>query len=227
MSAANELKAEIRSGLGKAASRRLRRLENKVPAVMYGSEKECQNLILNVNELTKAMQSETFYSQIHNVSIDGEIQQAIVRDIHRSPDSGKVLHMDFLRISADKELNVSLPLHFLNEEACVGVKVGGGQITHNLVEVEISCLPANLPEFIEVDVVNLEVGSSLYLSDLIMPDKVVLSALTSDDSEDRDIAVVTVAVRRGASDDDFDAVAEETTVEGDSAESGDSEGPED
>ena len=205
MSAALELSAEIRTAVGKSASRRLRRLENKIPAVVYGASEEGQNLTLNVNELSKVMQSDTFYSQILNISIDGKSQQVVLRDLHRSPATGKVLHIDFLRVKADQELNVNIPLRFVNEESCIGVKVGGGQITHNLVEVEISCLPADLPETIEVDVAELDVGDSLHLSDLVVvvPDKVTIVALSSGE-QDRDVTVVTVSVRKGGADEELD-----------------------
>ena len=203
MSAALELSAEIRTAVGKSASRRLRRLENKIPAVVYGASEEGQNLTLNVNELSKVMQSDTFYSQILNISVDGKSQQVVLRDLHRSPATGKVLHIDFLRVRADQELNVNIPLHFVNEESCIGVKVGGGQVTHNLVEVEISCLPADLPETIEVDVAELDVGDSLHLSDLVVPDKVTIVALSSGES-DRDVTVVTVSVKRGGTDEELD-----------------------
>ena len=203
MSAALELSAEIGTAVGKSASRRLRRLENKIPAVVYGASEEGQNLTLNVNELSKVMQSDTFYSQILNISVDGKSQQVVLRDLHRSPATGKVLHIDFLRVRADQELNVNIPLHFVNEESCIGVKVGGGQITHNLVEVEISCLPADLPETIEVDVAELDVGDSLHLSDLVVPDKVTIVALSSGES-DKDVSVVTVSVKRGGTDEELD-----------------------
>ena len=200
MSAALELSAEVRVETGKAASRRLRRLEDKIPAVVYGAAEEGQNLTLKGNQLSKVMQSDSFFSQILNIEIDGKSQQVILKDLHRSPDTGKVLHVDFLRVRADQEINVNIPLRFVNEENCVGVKVGGGLITHNLVEVEISCLPANLPESIQVDVAELEVGNSLYLSDLAVPEQVAIVALATGES-DRDIPVVTVSVRRGGTDD--------------------------
>ena len=151
-----ELTAELREDVGKGASRRLRRLENKVPAIIYGAEEAPQNLTLAANELTKAMQQEAFYSQILNVVVAGKAQSALVRDLQRNPGNGRVLHIDFQRVSADRAVNVNVPLHFLNEEACVGVKIGGGRIAHNLIEVEVSCLPADLPEFIEVDMIDME-----------------------------------------------------------------------
>ena len=199
MSAALELNAEIRTLVGRSASRKMRRVEGKIPAVVYGAAEEGQNLTLNVNELSKLMQSEAFYSQILNISIAGKSQQVVVRDLHRSPDSGKVLHVDFLRVRADQEINVSIPLRFVNEENCIGVKVGGGLITHNLIEVEISCLPADLPEAIEVDVGDLDVGDSIHLSGLNVPNNVSIVALVSGDA-DRDSSVVTVSAKRGGAD---------------------------
>ena len=235
MSAALELSAEIRTAVGKSASRRLRRLENKIPAVVYGAAEEGQNLTLNVNELSKVMQSDTFYSQILNILIDGKSQQVVLRDLHRSPDTGKVLHIDFLRVRADQEINVNIPLHFVNEESCVGVKIGGGLITHNLVEVEISCLPGDLPESIEVDVAELDVGDSLHLGDLVVPDKVTIVALSSGES-DRDVSVVSVSLKRGGADDELDedleissedGVDDTEADEGSSASSDESEGSDD
>ena len=209
MSAALELNAEIRTLVGRSASRKMRRVEGKIPAVVYGAAEDGQNLMLNVNELSKLMQSEAFYSQILNISIAGKSQQVVVRDLHRSPDSGKVLHVDFLRVRADQEINVSIPLRFVNEENCIGVKVGGGLITHNLIEVEISCLPADLPEAIEVDVGDLDVGDSIHLSGLNVPNNVSIVALVSGDA-DRDSSVVTVSAKRGGADldDEFEVAGE-------------------
>ena len=202
------LTAELRSDVGKGASRRLRRDGEKVPAIIYGAEQDPQNLTLAVNELAKAMQVEAFYSQIMDVVVDGKAQAAVVRDLQRNPASGRVLHIDFQRISADREIHVNVPLHFINEESCVGVKIGGGNIAHNLTEVEISALPANLPEFIEVDMEEIETGNSVHLSDLQLPEGVTIVALTY--GEDRDIPVASVTSRRGgASEEDEDEAVEE------------------
>ena len=223
------LTAELREDVGKGASRRLRRTGNQVPAIIYGGDDAPQNLTLAVNELTKAMQQEAFYSQIMNVVVAGSAQQAVVRDLQRNPGNGRVQHIDFQRISANRTMYVSVPLHFINEEQCVGVKIGGGNIAHNLNEVEVSCLPADLPEYIEVDMEHVEAGSSIHLSDLNLPEGVVIVALTY--GEDRDIPVVSVTTKRGgAQDDDLDldadAAAPAEGAEGDSAEEGgdDSEG---
>jgi len=211
MSVALELNAEIRTVLGRSANRRMRKSEGKIPAVVYGAAEEGQNLALNLNELTKVMQSDAFYSQILNISIAGKSQQVVVRDLQRSPDSGKVLHVDFLRVKADQEINVNIPLRFVNEENCVGVKIGGGLITRNLIEVEIRCLPADLPEAIEVDVGELDVGEAIHLSGLKVPDNVTIVALLLGEP-DRDISVVTVTAKRGGSemDEGLEAVGQES-----------------
>lgn len=214
MSDSITLTATVRTDVGKGASRRLRRLEDKVPAIIYGGEAEPKMLTLLGNEVLKASQSEAFYSQILEISVDGDVEPAVIRDLQRNPASGRIQHIDFQRISADKEINVSVPLHFINEAACVGVKMSGGTLTYNLTEVEITCLPANLPEFIEVDLLEVEAGTSVHLSDLILPEGVIIVALTF--GEDRDIPVVSVTARRGAS--------ESTAADGESAaEQGDAE----
>ena len=169
--------AEMRDDRGKGASRRLRRLEDKVPAIIYGGDTAPQKLTLSGNEILKASQIEAFYSQILDISIEGAVEPAVIRDLQREPASGRIQHIDFQRIRADKEINVSVPLHFINEVACVGVKMSGGTLTYNLTELEISCLPANLPQFIEVDMLEIEAGSSVHLSDLILPEGVTVVAL--------------------------------------------------
>ncbi len=222
MSEKISLTAELREDVGKGASRRLRRLGNKVPAIIYGAENAPQNLTLGANELSKAMQLEAFYSQIMDVNVAGDVQQAVVRDLQRNPANGKVLHIDFQRISADKEMHVQVPLHFVGEDQCVGVKVGGGNITHNLTEVEIACLPANLPEYIEVYMAEVEAGVSVHLSDLALPEGVRIVALAY--GEDRDIPVVSVRLPRGGVQEDEEVAAPGEEAAGDGGEGGDGEG---
>ena len=226
MSESITLTATIRTDVGKGASRRLRRLEDKVPAIIYGGDTAPQKLTLSANEILKASQIEAFYSQILDISIDGSVESAVIRDLQRNPASGRVQHIDFQRVSADKEINVNVPLHFVNEDACVGVKMSGGTLTHNLTEVEISCLPAYLPEFIEVDMLEVEAGSSVHLSDLALPEGVTVVALAF--GADRDIPVASVTARRGASDDAAEAAeAAEPAADADAADSAEDEGGED
>ncbi len=181
-----------------------------------------QKLTLSGNEILKASQIEAFYSQILDISIDGSVESAVIRDLQRNPASGRVQHIDFQRVSADKEINVNVPLHFVNEDACVGVKMSGGTLTHNLTEVEISCLPANLPEFIEVDMLEVEAGSSVHLSDLALPEGVTVVALAF--GADRDIPVASVTARRALA---MMQRAAEPAADADAADSAEDEGGED
>ena len=206
MSQSIELNASPRTELGTGASRRLRRLGEELPGIIYGGEDAPQPVTLNANELAKAMQQEAFFSQIVNVRVEGAEQQALVRDLQLHPVSEKVLHVDFLRVNADRPIQTHVPLHFVNEDKCVGVRTGGGSIAHNLVDMEVNCLPKDLPEFIEVDLAALEVGQALHLSDLNLPEGVVSVALGY--GEDHDIPVVSVQPPRGGA-----AQAEEEEAE--------------
>jgi len=191
MSAANfTLNAQIRTNEGKGASRRLRRLEARVPAVIYGAGKEAQSISLELRELVKAIESEAFFSHVLTISIDGQPQQAVIKAMQRHPVKGVPLHADFLRVDAAQKLVRKVPLHFTNQDTCVGVKVGGGAITHYTSEVEIACLPANLPEYIEVDMSDVDVGTTLHLSNLKLPAGVEIPALALGHDYDQPVANV-------------------------------------
>ena len=207
------INAEFRQQVGKGASRRLRNQGGKVPGILYGAGEEAMPLTMDYNDLSKIMQDEAFYSQILEIKVQDKSQQAILRDVQRNPSSERVTHLDFLRITADKPIQVSIPLHFVNEEDCVGVKTEGGSITHNLNEVEIVSLPADLPEFIEVDMTNLELNASIHLSDLELPEAVSIVALGL--GEDHDITVASVVPIR--------IVEEEEPIEGTDDEDADGE----
>ena len=200
------VRAEFRTELGTAASRRLRRLKALAPGVLYGGGGDPVPLAIARKDLRKAMQRESFFSQILTLEVGDKTQACVLRDVQRHAATDEVLHLDFLRIREDKPLEVHVPLHFLGEDQCVGVKLGGGRLAHNLIEVEVSCLPKNLPEFIEVDVSELQVGQAIHLSDLTLPSGVVVVALGLGD--DHDIPVVGVAARRGGQAEEEDAPAE-------------------
>ena len=165
MSSDFELNAQPRSDVGKGASRRLRR-QGLVPAVIYGAKQEPENLLVSHAELIRQLGNEGFYSQILNIKVGGRTQRAILRDLQRHPYKPTILHMDLFRISEDQQIRVQVPIHFLNEEDCRGVKQEGGAVSHVLNEIEISCLPKDLPEFIEVDLLDLGLGETIHLSDL-------------------------------------------------------------
>ena len=171
-----EINADLREVQGKGASRRLRRA-GLVPAVLYGGSGEAVNLQLEHNDLFHHAQHEAFYSHILKLIIDGKDQRVILRDMQRHPFKPTIMHVDFQRIDENKALTMRVPLHFVNEEQCVGVKTGGGIISHLMTELEISCLPKDLPEYIEVDVIELNVGDALHLADLKVPEGVEIAAL--------------------------------------------------
>ena len=200
------LRAEFREHLGKGASRRLRRLSDKVPGILYGGGIDPVPLSLAARELSKAMQEEAFFSQILALSVGDKTQACVLRDLQRHPATDNVQHIDFLRIREDMPVQIHVPLHYINEDNCVGVKLGGGRIAHNLIELEVSCLPKDLPEFIEVDVGGLEVGDSIHLSGVELPEGATIVALAL--GEDHDIPVVSVTARRGGTtEDDIEAGA--------------------
>jgi large subunit ribosomal protein L25 len=204
------LDAEIRTDLGKGASRRLRHAD-KVPAVIYGGDKEAVSLTLSHNKVYQAQAFEAFYSHVLTININGEKVEALVKDMQRHAFKPRVMHLDFLRVDANKALHTHIPLHFINEENADSIKINGGHAEHHMVDVEVSCLPANLPEFIEVDMTNVELGQTLHLTDIVMPEGVTLLELNK--GEDHDQAVVTVKLAKGPSggaddEDGNDAAAE-------------------
>ena len=198
------LNAELRSDKGKGASRRLRRQADQVPAILYGAGKEPQPLSIRHQDLHKACESEAFYSNIITINVDGNAEDAILKDLQRHPARDRIMHADFLRILMDQEITVEVPLHFVNEETCVGVRQGGGNISHNMTSVEITCLPGDLPEFIEVDVEDVDVGSSIHMSELVLPQGLVIPSLQQ--GADHDHVVVSVnAPKRTEEIDEVDA----------------------
>ena len=172
-----ELSAEMRSDKGKGASRRLRRNADMVPAILYGAGKDPQPLSIAHKDLHKACENEAFFSHIITIKADGKTQEAILKDLQRHPAKDRIMHADFLRIQMDQEITVEVPLHFMNEDKCVGVRQGGGNISHNMTSVEITCLPGNLPEYIEVDVEALEVGDSIHMTGIQLPEGLSIPSL--------------------------------------------------
>ncbi|KFZ28645.1 50S ribosomal protein L25 [Pseudidiomarina atlantica] len=187
------IQAELRTDLGKGASRRLRRAE-KVPAILYGANKEAVSLTLDHNKVNNMADHEAFYSHILTIVVDGKKHQAILKDVQRHPYKPKLTHLDFQRVEAGQKLHTHIPLHFLNEKSAKGVKDEGGVVVHHLNDVEITCLPKDLPEYLEVDVAGLELGSTLHLTDLQLPNGVELVELTK--GEDHDQAVVSITAPR-------------------------------
>ncbi len=189
-----ELNAEKRADIGKGASRRLRRLQDKIPGILYGGEKEPIAITLEHKQVLKALENEAFYSHILTIKIDGKAEKAVLKDVQRHAFKPKVTHMDFQRVSAKSKLHMHVPLHFINEDLAPGVKIGGGIVNHLLTDVEVVCLPSDLPEYIEVDLAGLQLNQAIHLSDLKLSKGVELVAL----SHDHDLSVANIQLPRAA-----------------------------
>jgi large subunit ribosomal protein L25 len=208
-----ELQAEVRNDLGKGASRRLRRNAGMVPAIVYGAGKEPVSISIAQNVLHKSCENEAFFAHIINLKVGGDSENAIVKGLQRHPATNRIMHADFLRVRMDQEITVEVPLHFINEEACVGVKIDGGMVSHVMSSLQIACLPGNLPEYIEVDVEALEMGSSLHMSELKLPEGVSVPELSYGEDHDQ-VVVSVVATRATVEESDESEAAEGGAAEG-------------
>ena len=186
-----DLIAEIREDQGKGASRRLRH-QGKVPAIIYGAGRPPRALVFDHNRVIQQLENESFYSSVLNIKVGEKSQAAILKDVQRHPAKPLVMHMDFQRIVEDQEIRMSVPLHFIGEDVAPGVKQAGGAISHLMNEVDIVCLPRHLPEFIDVDVSELELDEMLSMSDIKLPEGVSIPALAQGPEQDRPIVSIHV-----------------------------------
>ena len=200
------LDASVRSDLGKGASRRLRR-EDKLPGIIYGGEEAPVSITLAHNKVFQASEFEAFYSHVLTLNVDGKATEVLVKDMQRHPYKPKIMHIDFQRVVAGQDVHTNVPIHFVNEEKSAAVKAGGSA-EHHVTEIEVTCLPKNLPEFIEVDMAGVEMGQTLHLSDLTLPAGVASVELAKND-EAHDLAVVTVKPAKGAAAEDSEEEATE------------------
>lgn len=207
------LNAELRGDAGKGASRRLRRLEGQTPAIIYGGDKAPVNIQFAHKDLMKQLENEAFYSHVITINVGSNSETVLLKDLQRHPAKKLVLHADFLRVSMDKEVTVKVPLHFINEDDSIGVKQQGGIVSHIMTELEITCLPAKLPEYIEVDVAKLELDQVVHISDLKLPEGVTSVALSH--GEDHDGAVASMVKPKGVATEDE---APEESEEGEASE---------
>ena len=185
-----KIKAELRDDLGKGASRRLRR-ENKIPCIIYGSGRDPRSISIEHHKVLRYIEDEAFFTSILELkAADGKAQKVVLRDMQRHPAKSIIMHMDFQRVADDVELTMNIPLHFLNEDKSPVSKISGIIVSHQITEVEISCLPGNLPEFISVDLGEFAEGDIVRLSNLVLPEGVTLTAFTHGDIEDHDEVVV-------------------------------------
>ena len=215
------LQAKGRGDTGKGASRRLRRLAGEVPAIVYGGKKNPMKITLTHKDVAKALENEAFYSSIVSLNIEGSSEDVIIKDIQRHPAKKIVLHMDFFRVSKTTVLQTKVPLHFINEDTCPGVKLGGGIVAHTMTDIEIQCLPKNLPEFIEVDMGEVDVGDIVHISDIVLPEGVESVALNL--GADHDLSVATINKPKAVEvDEDIESIDS-----GDAESSGESEGDSD
>ncbi len=171
-----ELAAEFRDDQGKGASRRLRR-SGKVPAILYGGHEQARAMQLDHDKLLQMLDNEKFYSTILSLSVGKEKQPAVLKDLQRHPYKNQVLHVDFQRVLENEQIRMKIPLHFINESVSVGVKQQGGTVSHLRNEVEVLCLPKDLPEYVEVDLLELGMGQIVHLSELKLPEGVQLPEL--------------------------------------------------
>ena len=212
------INAKSREDTGKGASRRLRRLTGEVPAIIYGGKKDAEKISILHKDITKALENDAVYSSIISLSIDGKAEDTIIKDIQRHPAKQIILHMDFLRVSKTTKLQTRVPLNFINEDICVGVKLGGGLIAHTMTDIEVSCLPKDLPEAIDVDMAEVDVGQIVHLSDLTLPDGVESVSLSQ--GADYDLTVATVNKQKAV---EIDEPIESESTEDTSADSSENE----
>ncbi|MFV1982192.1 MAG: 50S ribosomal protein L25/general stress protein Ctc [Thiohalomonadales bacterium] len=210
------IEAEIRTDRGKGASRRLRHSE-KVPGIVYGANKDVTAISTDHKKLMHHLENEAFYSHILTLELDGKKEKVILKDLQRHPAKMAVLHLDLQRVDDKTKIRMHVPLHFINADQCPGVKEGG-IVTHSSTEVEVHCLPKDLPEFIEVDLLEIQLNGNVHLSDLVLSKGVELIELTHGSGHDQSIASVHLA--RGAKEEeefseDETAAEDETKAEGD------------
>jgi large subunit ribosomal protein L25 len=198
-----EINAATRSAKGTGASRRLRHAGN-VPGVVYGGGKNAVTIELNTKELFMEFRHEAFHASILTLNLDGKKEDVLLRDYQLHPVRNTIQHIDFQRVSANEKIHVKVPFHFLNSELAPGVKLDGGIVAHILTEAEVSCLPKDLPEFVEVDLSNLGMGDSIHLSQIKLPKGVEFVQL----AHENDAAVAAIAKTRGGAADDAEAASE-------------------
>ena len=186
-----DLIADIREDQGKGASRRLRH-QGKVPAIIYGAGRPPRPLVFDHNRVIQQLANESFYSSILNIKVGENSQAAILKDVQRHPAKPIVMHMDFQRIVEDEEIKMLVPIHFVGEDVAPGVKTGGGSVSHLITEVEVVCLPKHLPEYLDIDVSELELDAMLKMSDIPLPEGVSIPALAQGEDADRPVVSIHV-----------------------------------
>ena len=208
------LNADSRERTGSNKARVIRKVDGMIPAIIYGDEKDSLNIKLRLNELTKDSQNELFYTQVLIIK-NGDLEEKVVlKELQKDPAKGKFLHADFLRVSRKTKLKVIIPINFLNEEECAGVKNEGGVLNKTIREVEVMCLAGNIPESIDVDVTALDLGQSVRLTEINLPDGAEIPGLT----EETDQMVISVNAPKAVEEEPEVIEGDEVSEETDSAE---------
>jgi large subunit ribosomal protein L25 len=184
-----DLIAEFRDDIGKGASRRLRH-EGKVPAILYGGGRPPRNLAFDHNRVLQQLENESFYSSVLNVKVGEKEQSVILKDLQRHPAKRQILHMDLQRILEDEEIRMNVPIHFLNEDKAPGVKEDGGKVARLISDVEVVCLPRNLPEYLEIDIGDLGLDEMRYISDIPLPEGVEIPLLAQGEEANQPIVSI-------------------------------------
>lgn len=226
-----DLIAEIREDSGKGASRRLRR-EGKVPAIIYGGGRPPRALTFDHNRVIQQLEHESFYSSILNIKVGDKSQAAIVKDVQRHPAKPFIMHMDFQRILEDQEIRMNVPIHLVGADVAIGVKQGGGTVSQMRNEIEVVCLPKHLPEYLDLDISGLELDGMMYLSDIPLPEGVMIPELAQEEGGQAQpvvsIHVIKEAVIEEAVEEGLEEVAEgEVPTVGEEAAESDDEKTED
>ncbi|MDJ0794919.1 MAG: 50S ribosomal protein L25/general stress protein Ctc [Woeseiaceae bacterium] len=222
-----DLIADIREDQGKGASRRLRH-KGLVPAIIYGAGRPPRALTFDHNKVIRQLENESFYSSVLNIKVGEKSQAAILKDVQRHPSRALIMHMDFQRIVEDQEIKMLVPIHFLGEDVAKGVKLGGGKVMHLLNEIEVVCLPKDLPEYIDIDVSELELDEMIKLSEISLPKGVSIPALAQGEEADRPVVAIQVikevVIEEPEEEEGLEAVAEgEAPAEAPEDESADDE----
>jgi large subunit ribosomal protein L25 len=212
-----DLVAEIREDSGKGASRRLRR-EDKVPAIIYGAGRPPRALVFDHNKVIKQLENESFYSSVLNIKVGEKSQAAIVKDLQRHPSLPRIMHMDLQRIVEDEVIRMNVPIHLIGADVAVGVKDGGGKVSHMRTDVEVVCLPRDLPEYLELDISELELDGLMYLTDIPLPEGVEIPELAQEVEQVQPIVSIHIIKEIIIEDEEELEAAEGEAVEGEEGE---------
>ena len=219
-----DLVADIREDSGKGASRRLRR-EDKVPAIIYGAGRPPRALVFDHNKVIKQLENESFYSSVLNIKVGEKSQAAIVKDLQRHPSLPRIMHMDLQRIVEDEVIRMNVPIHLIGADVAVGVKDGGGKVSHMRTDVEVVCLPKDLPEYLELDISELELDGLMYLTDIPLPEGVEIPELAQEVEQVQPIVSIHIIKEIIIEDEEELEAAEGEAVEGEEGEAAEGEAP--